>query len=216
MNSNSKNQTEVACIVCGGKFVYERSALSTPGRLRRFCGPKCRRQRLNQLGRSYRPPRRKLCECAGCHGQFLARTDKQLFCSLPSCRKQCKADAASRRRAAKRGAGSVRFTRRSIFERDGWKCWICEKPVDKSGADKDLRPSLDHVIPLAKGGQHHPDNCRCAHWVCNSKRVTLPPRGFSFPLLFSFDPPHIDVATLDRRRRWRAEKQKRREAISHA
>lgn len=31
-------------------------------------------------------------------------------------------------------------------------------------------PTLDHVIPLAKGGEHSRANVRCAHFICNSRR----------------------------------------------
>ena len=51
--------------------------------------------------------------------------------------------------------------RRIVFARDGWLCGICKLPVAKADA------SIDHVIPIAKGGQHTYANCQTAHLKCN-------------------------------------------------
>jgi 5-methylcytosine-specific restriction endonuclease McrA len=70
-----------------------------------------------------------------------------------------------RRRARLRGASVVvRFDREAIFERDGWVCGICGLPV-ASGEE-----SIDHVVPVSKGGTHEPGNVRLAHRACNNKR----------------------------------------------
>ncbi|MEO3856223.1 HNH endonuclease signature motif containing protein [Acrocarpospora sp. B8E8] len=34
-------------------------------------------------------------------------------------------------------------------------------------------PTLDHVIPLAKGGLHEPGNLQLAHFICNSTKRDL-------------------------------------------
>jgi 5-methylcytosine-specific restriction endonuclease McrA len=31
-------------------------------------------------------------------------------------------------------------------------------------------PTVDHIIPLAKGGTHTWDNVQLAHWSCNSDK----------------------------------------------
>lgn len=44
---------------------------------------------------------------------------------------------------------------RDIFERDGWQCKLCEEPIDRAAAyPAPLSPTLDHIVPLAKGGAH--------------------------------------------------------------
>lgn len=61
------------------------------------------------------------------------------------------------------------YTRESIFARDGWTCGLCGEPIDR-----DLRapdpgsPSIDHVIPLSRGGDDTPANVQAAHFGCNS------------------------------------------------
>lgn len=75
------------------------------------------------------------------------------------------------RRARKRGVECERFSSREIFERDGWRCGICEHTVDSKLRYPNPRSaSLDHVIPLSKGGGHTRSNTRCSHLECNVRR----------------------------------------------
>lgn len=80
-------------------------------------------------------------------------------------------EAWQRRHKLKRAPGSETFDRREIFERDGWVCALCEKPVDPDLAYPDLMSaSLDHRIPLAENGPHTRANAQCAHLRCNVTR----------------------------------------------
>ncbi len=80
------------------------------------------------------------------------------------------ANYAARKRAKRKAVETVRFERQSIFERDGYLCWLCELPTDPDSDTKWERPSIDHVVPLAHGGPHTPGNVRTAHLVCNVRR----------------------------------------------
>lgn len=64
-----------------------------------------------------------------------------------------------------------------IFERDEWICHICNTLIDRTlRGDAWMRATLDHVIPLSKGGTHTYDNVAAAHWKCNmdkGDRLTL-------------------------------------------
>jgi 5-methylcytosine-specific restriction endonuclease McrA len=51
-----------------------------------------------------------------------------------------------------------------VAERDGWRCAICAGVVTRATW------SLDHVIPLSKGGPHTYSNVVLAHRSCNSSR----------------------------------------------
>lgn len=55
-----------------------------------------------------------------------------------------------------------------VFERDNWVCGLCKERVWSwlSYPDPDSA-SLDHVVPLARGGKHRYDNVQLAHWRCN-------------------------------------------------
>lgn len=66
----------------------------------------------------------------------------------------------------------------TLSRRDGYFCFLCKKPFD----DED-EVTIDHWIPLAKGGTWALDNLRLAHKPCNAKKGdrmpnpdgTLPP-----------------------------------------
>lgn len=56
----------------------------------------------------------------------------------------------------------------AVYERDGWVCQICTRPVDREREWPDMWcATLDHRIPLTAGGAHTLDNVRLAHWICN-------------------------------------------------
>ena len=60
-----------------------------------------------------------------------------------------------------------------LCERDHGICAICGKPVNmETDACNNEYGSIDHIIPLAKGGTHTWDNVQLAHRVCNSKKGT--------------------------------------------
>lgn len=56
-----------------------------------------------------------------------------------------------------------------IYKRDGGVCQICGLMVhDHIDKNNTWGGTIDHIIPLSKGGKHHPDNCQLAHRICNS------------------------------------------------
>lgn len=84
---------------------------------------------------------------------------------------EARANAALKRKALKLGATTEDFTRLEVFERDGWTCGLCGEPVDRELKWPDpMSPSLDHVIPLIKGGDHSRANTQCSHLTCNVRK----------------------------------------------
>jgi 5-methylcytosine-specific restriction endonuclease McrA len=67
------------------------------------------------------------------------------------------------------------YLRAAICARDKWKCGICGKPVDQELSHPDLMaPSLDHIVPVSRGGGNEVDNLHLTHLVCNLRRRNLP------------------------------------------
>ncbi len=64
-------------------------------------------------------------------------------------------------RARKEGNTFAKVSESEIWERDKGICGICGKSVE----DNDRH--LDHIIPLASGGAHCPENVQVAHGQCN-------------------------------------------------
>jgi 5-methylcytosine-specific restriction endonuclease McrA len=73
------------------------------------------------------------------------------------------------RRARKLGTqshGAVRVS--DLIARDGLACGICAEPVDPALLyPNPFSRSVDHIMPIARGGAHTPENCQLAHLRCN-------------------------------------------------
>ncbi len=76
-----------------------------------------------------------------------------------------------RKRAERYGVLYEPVNRQQVFSRDGWVCQLCGKPVDPELLwPALLSKSLDHRIPMAKGGPHTEGNCQLAHLICNVRK----------------------------------------------
>lgn len=80
-------------------------------------------------------------------------------------------DSNARHRARKKNAAVENVRSLVVFERDTWVCQLCFLPVDKTLRKLDLMSkSLDHIVPLSKGGEHSYANTQLAHLRCNMKK----------------------------------------------
>lgn len=86
------------------------------------------------------------------------------------CSRRClRADGKDRRRARVRSGGAEVVFRRRIFERDGWRCQLCGRSVNRRAtAPHPKAPTLDHIVPVSEGGAHSASNVQCAHFLCNA------------------------------------------------
>lgn len=80
-------------------------------------------------------------------------------------------------RARKYGVLYTKFDKRDVFARDSWRCQLCNRAVlKKAKRDKGTRrlhprtASLDHIIPMSKGGDHVEANVQCACLACNVRK----------------------------------------------
>ncbi len=58
---------------------------------------------------------------------------------------------------------------KKVYRKDKGVCQICglEVPFDTSSSNI-WGATVDHIIPLSKGGKHSLSNCQLAHRMCNS------------------------------------------------
>lgn len=82
-----------------------------------------------------------------------------------------------RTRARLYGVEYTSVSRRAVFERDGWKCQLCRRRVlrkakrcKRTGRLHPRTASLDHIIPMSKGGPHCEANVQCACLACNVRK----------------------------------------------
>jgi len=105
-----------------------------------------------------------------------------------------KQEGWQRRRAQKLALPTEKFQHEDVYERDGWICGLCSEPVDRElGYPDPLSKSLDHIIPLSRGGHHVWDNVQLAHLACNNKKQARIAEEASWtgspPTSASEDPP---------------------------
>jgi 5-methylcytosine-specific restriction endonuclease McrA len=104
--------------------------------------------------------------CARCGEPFVIVDQLQARYCSSACQGR---DNKSKRRARKRNAHRVAYRRVDIFERDNWVCHICGRKTKSSAPiNHPLAPTIDHLVPLSKGGADAPFNVACAHRQCNS------------------------------------------------
>jgi hypothetical protein len=109
--------------------------------------------------------------CYPC-GLLATYTAKQMNRKSPTTR------AAQRRAKHKRRTLMQTLYRdEDIFRRDGYRCHfrntgqcVMARAKCKPNANRmldDWAPTIDHIVPLARGGADTPDNVACAHRKCN-------------------------------------------------
>lgn len=140
---------ERACTICGKAFLVRRA---NPGV--ECCGLKCGNRlawERSVAAGTYRGPPEKIY------------TDK----------KSRVRNQNVKRRLRLRGSSITidRIDRNTIFERDGWRCGLCHKRVDKKLVwPHPKSASEDHIIPISDGGLHIAANLQCAHLICNLRK----------------------------------------------
>lgn len=103
--------------------------------------------------------------CPMCATWFVTDNPRHHHCS-PRCGRRADKD---KRRALERKAFVAPVNRMQVYERDHWTCQLCCKPVMRDEVvPHPQAPTLDHIIPLSRGGTHEPANVQLAHFRCNS------------------------------------------------
>ena len=84
-----------------------------------------------------------------------------------------------------------------VGERDGWRCWLCDEPVDPDASvNADRGPSVDSA-GAGKGKKGGSGVERLAHRACNTRKGKVAPVVAWPPDLFVVDPAPI-VPTVER------------------
>ncbi len=80
-----------------------------------------------------------------------------------------------RRRARIAGAYMDTVNVRKVYERDKWRCVSCRCKVERTRHHQPNRATIDHRIPLSRGGSHTYENCHTMCVMCNSKKEASMP-----------------------------------------
>lgn len=68
--------------------------------------------------------------------------------------------------------GDTGLTWQAVGEVFNWICHICGEKIERRGGTHLNRrgATVDHLVPITKGGSHTWNNVNCAHWECNLKK----------------------------------------------
>ena len=118
--------------------------------------------------------------CFRCGKEFISGRKKK-YCSIICGKRQNSTNSEHHRRMRAMSMVHDVISLKELAKRDKNKCWICGQRVDWYDCETredgtflahDNYPSIDHALPLAKGGAHLWSNVRLAHRGCNSKKRT--------------------------------------------
>ena len=110
--------------------------------------------------------------CKKCGEMFYTSNKKRKYCSN-KCSQKVKDD-----RLKKLSEVDKSISLKKLYKRDYGTCYICGQACDWNDAEiKDgvfiageNYPSIEHILPLCKGGQHTWDNVKLAHRHCNNQK----------------------------------------------
>lgn len=89
-----------------------------------------------------------------------------------------------------------------VGDRDGWRCWLCDEPVDPQMSVNDQRgPSVDAIVTKAKSKAKGVSHERLAHRGCNTRKGAVAPVIPWAEHLFVVDPaPLFETAEMLQRK----------------
>ena len=135
---------------------------------------------INEQLRISRQIERRLATrvCKNCGKDYsIASTgyDSEQYCSRKCMKRwamRIKNDRRLRRMKARKHDNDITLER--LFTRDRGICYLCGNQCDWSdvvdGNASDRYPSIDHVVPVSKGGTHTWDNVKLACRKCNTAK----------------------------------------------
>lgn len=177
----SRGKPYVSTVICRGcGTAFAPSTLR--GGPRKFCTAECRRgfdaanpclhsKTCQQCGKGFKGPIvRRFCSSQCASDSFKGRD---------AVRARVRHIAALQRRRMRLAQVPCEdFSVIEIFERDGWMCAICGHAVDKKLRYPDpMCASLEHRIPISRGGKHTWANVACSHLGCNVNKGNRLPSG---------------------------------------
>lgn len=167
-----KRRITLICEWCGGKREVRKSDSD-----KRFCSKECYFKQA-----SIEKRKRKVIICSFCgQSKEVHQSSTRKFCSR-KCIDRYRSTylhgprspmwqggpiaASARRRTLYLNALKLELVdREAIIKRDGLICYLCDKMLT------DRQATLDHVMPLIRGGSHTADNLRVCCKSCNSRKA---------------------------------------------
>lgn len=162
---------EQACRQCGTGLSEGQLLYCSPRCAHRYHGGVPDHRRCVQCRRSFPTTERRVTCSEKCQRRRVRRLAAAAMKRNPERYRESLRRASHKRRALKAATAIVDVSPVVIHRRDGWKCGLCGKAVLKRARwPHPLSATLDHIVPLARGGSHTEDNLQCAHLRCNQSK----------------------------------------------
>jgi hypothetical protein len=177
INSSKKHKrpkVKRACQVCHRDF---ETAIQTQRNCSKECRAKAQSVRASESFRTKQqakyPDGTRTTLCGWCGEERTFKIGESVVNAYhPNCSKEAER-ARYRIKTVKRQKhkNPNRISHEQVVKEHGSTCHICNKEIDLSlPRTSKLGLTLDHVMPLSKGGTDTMDNLRPAHWLCNIRK----------------------------------------------
>lgn len=163
------------CDLCGNEFTTNKDD-------QRFCQYSCRysvqkelaREKSKAFFKELYPDGIKRKPCGWCGETLEVPAQKTLAsrkyherCSIEAQRARYRIKTVKRQSKTK----PSRLAADQVLREYGSACHICHEEIDLTiPRTSRMGLTVDHVIPLSKGGSDELDNLRPAHWICNNRK----------------------------------------------
>lgn len=174
-----KQSSEKTCPVCGTVFTVNSSS-------HKYCSERCQRKAAYAKKKGIALSRAGEKICPVCKTPFITTNAHKIFCSK-RCQRivnrykygDCDRSLRYDERLRKCTTIDKYISLRALILRDNNTCAICggkcdlyDYSVTEHGSilAGPNHPSIDHIVPLSKGGQHTWANIQLAHRRCNTQK----------------------------------------------
>lgn len=169
-NADKTGSYKVSCACCGNSF-------RTYHDTKKYCSDECR-MTGSPTNLTSRIKVIHELKCDECNDVFNSTNKEQRFCSYKcKTRNRNKLNELERRKYYAEGDKTITLSK--LIDKENNICYICLGECDSKDYIKDDKgtiicgnnyPSVEHVIPLSKGGKHEWGNVKLAHRGCNIKK----------------------------------------------
>lgn len=162
MRKRRTGSTGPASRVHGGHESCTYCGAATGGK--KYCSSRCATRSLRG-----NPIERECSVCDATYRPMNKGIDRKV------CSDECKQTLLAAYQDVRRFNSSLtpegRRLRHKVFSRDGWVCQLCGDPVNRKARwPSPDSVTIDHIIPVSKGGTHDERNLQCAHARCNVRK----------------------------------------------
>lgn len=166
------------CVICNIKFM--------PTKVEKICSDKCKEKlkqlhidKKNEQRRADFKPQIKKCKYCGEEFETTFKRQRAEYCSEECSKKNANKVNEIKRRHRIRENGNIDWdiTLPKLYDKYNAICAICGEKCNYDDYKEtkegyfiagETYPSIDHIIPVAKGGTHSWNNVQLAHRYCNT------------------------------------------------